>query len=60
VKIDLKDTPLEMRDFAVVQHLEDEREWIHCEVEDRAFRGAGGPHMLGAIIEIFVRWAEAG
>jgi hypothetical protein len=59
VKIDLKDTPLEKYDFAVVR-VEDEREWIDCTVADGTFRGAGGPHMLGAIIEVFVRWAESG
>jgi Immunity protein 53 len=60
VKIDLRGTPLETRDFAVIEDVEDEREWIDCRIQDGAFRGAGGPHMLGAIIEVFVRWAEAG
>jgi len=60
VKINLKDTPLEAAEFAEVRKLDDEREWLDCRVTDGAFRGAGGPHMLGAILEIFVRWADDG
>ena len=59
VTISLKDTPLEIREFVVVRNLNEEREWIDCEVKDSTFRGAGGPQMLGAILELFVRWAEA-
>jgi hypothetical protein len=58
VKIDLKDTALESAAFDHVRDLDDEREWVDCKVVDAKFQGAGGPHMLGAIIEIFVRWAE--
>jgi hypothetical protein len=58
VKIDLKNTPLEKAEFPEVRHLDDEREWIDCRITDSEFRGAGGPHMLEAIIEIFVRWAD--
>jgi hypothetical protein len=59
LKIDLRDTPLEARHFTEVRR-EDAREWLDCRVADAVFTGAGGPHMLGAIIEVFVRWAEAG
>ncbi len=59
VRIALKNTPLETRDFAVVRNLNEEREWIDCEVKDSTFHGAGGPQMLGAILEVFVRWADA-
>jgi len=58
VKIELKDTPLEGTEFPEVRGLDDEREWIDCRTTGSEFRGAGGPHMLGAIIEIFVRWAD--
>jgi hypothetical protein len=57
VKIDLRDTPLEGRPFDHVR-IDDEREWIDCRVVDEVFCGAGGPHMLGAIIEEVLRWAE--
>lgn len=58
VKINLKDTPLETTEFSEVCNLDDEREWVHCRVIEGEFRGAGGPHMLGAIIEIFVQWVD--
>ena len=60
VTIDLDDTPLRDQTFTVVERTSDEREWIACRVEGRQFRGAGGPHMLGAIIEEFVKWASRG
>jgi len=59
VKVDLKDTHLEARQFTAVRRVEDEREWIDCRVSDAVFSGSGGPHMLGAIIDVFVGWAEA-
>ena len=58
VKIHLIGTPLETAEFPEVRKIDDEREWVDCRVAGGEFRGAGGPHMLGAIIEIFVRWAE--
>ncbi len=60
VKINLKDTPLEAADFPEVCRIDEEREWVDCSVTDGEFRGAGGPHMLGAILEIFVQWADDG
>jgi hypothetical protein len=44
--------------FASVER-QDEREWISCRVENDQFRGAGGPHMLGAIIEEFMQWVRS-
>jgi hypothetical protein len=60
VTIDLDDTPLRDQPFTVVERTSDGREWISCRVEGSQFRGAGGPHMLGAIIEEFVKWASRG
>ncbi|NET38268.1 MAG: hypothetical protein F6K19_40765 [Cyanothece sp. SIO1E1] len=59
VTVDLNDTPLQSAPFTAIENTDVEREWISCRVEQRQFRGAGGPHMLSAIIEIFVRWAGA-
>jgi hypothetical protein len=58
VSIHLAGTPLETTEFPEVRKIEDEREWVDCRVVGGEFHGAGGPHMLGAIIEIFVQWAE--
>jgi len=58
VTIDVGDTPMQSNVFAPVER-KDEREWISCRVENDQFRGAGGPHMLGAIIEEFMRWVRS-
>jgi hypothetical protein len=58
VTIHLRDTPLEAAAFPEVRKIDDDREWVDCKVTAGEFRGAGGPHMLGAIIEIFVQWAD--
>jgi hypothetical protein len=58
VVIDVGDTPLQECSFTAVERTEDEREWISCRVENNQFRGAGGPHMLGAIIEEFAQWVR--
>ncbi|MBI2778993.1 MAG: immunity 53 family protein [Gammaproteobacteria bacterium] len=58
VTIDVEDTPLRDQPFSAVERTSEAREWISCRVEKNQFRGAGGPHMLGAIIEEFVQWAS--
>lgn len=58
VKIDLVDTPLADVPFHPIHATAYERKWIDCKVENGVFIGMGGPHMLGAIIEAFIRWAE--
>jgi hypothetical protein len=60
VTIDLVDTELEGKVFQEVMDLGPERDWIHCRVEGAQFRGAGGPHMLTHILQIFVDWAKSG
>jgi|GEM_PF-1673932 len=64
VKINLEGTPLKSAPFVPVEKNTDpvederEREWISCKIEDGHFKGYGGPHMLGAILEVFMRWVE--
>jgi hypothetical protein len=58
VTIDVGNTPMQGNPFASVER-QDEREWISCRVENDQFRGAGGPHMLGAIIEEFMQWVRS-
>jgi hypothetical protein len=58
VEINLRGTPLESVAFPETRRVDVEREWIHCRVANGKFLGDGGPHMLGAIIEVFVRWAH--
>lgn len=58
VKINIAGTLLTAAPFPSIREIEDEREWMDCKVENDVFQGAGGPHMLGAIIEVFMRWVR--
>lgn len=58
VKVDLRHTPLEGRSFSPVSDVADERAWLDCRVSEASFVGAGGPHMLSAVLGVFLRWAE--
>ena len=57
VTIDLQGSGLPTEDASIVSDMEDERAWLDCQISEGTFRGAGGPHMLAAILETFWRWA---
>ena len=59
VKIDLRETNYENAEFnRYMQDLGDE-DWVCCFLEDGIFNGAGDPHKLGTIIQIFREWIES-
>ena len=58
VKVSLTGTSLASSQFAEVENLADERDWIHCVVKDQRFEGNGGPRLLGDILEVFLSWAS--
>jgi len=58
VRISLHDTELKTKNFLAVEHLEPELDWIRCWVEEGTFNGAGGPHKLEEILQIFLNWAK--
>jgi len=58
LSIDLEETELKERPFAPVRIERTETDWVHCRVEARVFRGAGGPHNLRELIDQFLRWAD--
>ncbi|MBI1927369.1 immunity 53 family protein [Candidatus Poribacteria bacterium] len=58
VEIDLTDTDLEFEPFERVEVEYSEQDLIHCRVQDRVFRGAGGPNNLQDILEIFYKWVS--
>jgi hypothetical protein len=59
VKVDLAGTSLEGASFATVDETHrSEDDWMHCEVRDGCFRGAGGTHNLLEILQLFRSWAE--
>ena len=58
VTINLAGTALEDQPFVTINDLEPERDWIRCWVEANTFHGAGGPHKLADILEVFLNWAD--
>jgi len=59
VRINLVRTSLESASFNEVANLAPERDWLRCWVQDGTFHGAGGPLMLGAILQHFLDWVRA-
>jgi hypothetical protein len=58
VRIQLDGTALASVPYEEVTDLAPERDWIHTRVEGTTFHGAGGPHMLDAILGRFLDWAD--
>ena len=64
VDIDLHHTNLEEMSFSpieygiVAQSLEDEGNWLSCRVENKVFKGRGGPEKLQEILDRFLDWTE--
>ncbi len=64
VDIDLHGTAMENVPFSPVKHgavadnIEDDKNWMSCEVENRVFKGRGGPEKLEEILKVFLDWAE--
>ena len=58
VEISLVDTEWETEPFEKIFVERSEHDWIHCKLEDRRFRGAGGPKNLQEILEVFRSWVS--
>jgi Immunity protein 53 len=59
INFSLEDTPLDNVPFDSVVIERTEHDWIHCKVEDKAFKGRGGPKNLIELITVFRTWAES-
>jgi hypothetical protein len=59
VRIDLEGTILESKGLEEIQDLAPEDDWISCKVENKKFVGAGGPHQLTKLLEVFLHWAQS-
>ena len=59
IRIDLKDTSLENKAFEQRLDLEPQDDWLSCQVENKKFVGAGGPHQLTKLLEVFLQWAQS-
>ena len=58
LKVDLKDTDLEGKPFAKLEHeLESDVSWWVCRVEDDQFQASCGPRDLAQVISVFRAWA---
>jgi hypothetical protein len=58
VTIDLVGTELDNVPFTPKVEQRSETDWLHCNVNDRAFKGAGDPDKLEIILGIFLDWAS--
>jgi hypothetical protein len=58
--IDLTGTSVENKEFKAYEYGmgQDNHEWVHCQVDGRQFKAAGGPHKLEEMIDIFLAWAS--
>jgi hypothetical protein len=56
VELDLAGTYLFGKPFDSVREERAEHDWVHCWVDDGAFKGRGGPKNLNEILAIFLRW----
>lgn len=59
VQINLIDTNLESKPFKKTIIERTDLDWLHCFVEEQTFKGAGGPHNLKEILEVFRKWANS-
>ena len=66
VTVDLTETNVQDKPFesyscgAIANDLTEDQDWIVCKVEERKFKGAGGPAKLEEIIATFLAWAKSG
>jgi Immunity protein 53 len=64
VTIDLRETHLQDKSFpprsygAIADNLAESEDWIDCKVEEKKFKGAGGPGKLEEILATFLAWAK--
>jgi len=58
IDVDLVDTELETREFIALKIERSTNDWIRCRVEDKSFKGWGGPSNLDELIQVFRRWAS--
>ena len=65
VKIDLTDTPLHSRPFTAIAEnvgadgFPDGPRWLHCQVKEGVWQGAGDETKLTLILQAFLTWAAA-
>ena len=58
VRIDVRDTDLEIDEFVAVRVDRSDEDWIVCEIKAGFFEGHGGADNLREMVEVFLRWAK--
>lgn len=58
-EFDLAYTDVENAPFEILKADRTEHDWVFCKVEDRKFKGYGGPQNLIEILTVFRKWVEA-
>lgn len=58
VRIDIYETELEGKAFEKIENLDDDDDWMVCEVKKGKFIGGGDTSKLEKILQVFKDWAE--
>jgi hypothetical protein len=59
VDINLEDTSLQRKTFHRLEVERNENDWMHCWVDQRVFKGRGGPKNLSEILRVFTEWSTS-
>jgi len=58
VRIGIYETELEGKAFEKIENLDDDDDWMVCEVKNGQFIGGGDTSKLEMILQVFKDWAE--
>jgi hypothetical protein len=58
LEVDIKETEIQDKEFLLVDIDRSEEDWIYCSIEDKMFKGSGGPFNLPELLKIFCDWAK--
>jgi hypothetical protein len=59
LKVSLNETEIQNKNFQVIDITRSENDWIYCSIEEKTFKGFGGPFNLPEILQIFQNWAAS-
>jgi len=58
VRVDVRETGLDIDEFVAVSITRSDEDWIVCEIKAGVYEGHGGAGNLIEIVEVFLRWAK--
>ena len=59
IEIDLRGTKIINKTMELIDIERNEDDWVICKIEDKYFKGYGGPHNLIELLTIFKDWATS-